>query len=282
MGDINKYLLRRSKDWPRIKVLKAGSKEAERARLKVEAMDRLHYSREPVPNRRENAKHRQARIDAIAKTGILPVGPRKIVVEFKVCVKCKGTYGLFETKKAVARLCIFVDAGGANSGNGFGKGKSSGKGKPHVRSQSQVNRLPRPSGRLKLTSLLKKQILQRLTEGEPAPMYNCVVTIRKERSVLGGTRRFDYNSTQKRRRFFYVMKYNPDTTMCWLVPIVKCGVFSPAKKHAGHPMWRLVPEGKGKELHLPARECDIVSGAIAVHDDPDADKERWWIPDGDI
>ena len=258
------YFLRNSKEWPRIKVLKAGSKEAERARVKVEAMDRVHYSRDSASKRGQVNAGRRGPARATTPAPV-PTGPRSVSLEVKVCVKCKGTYGMYETKKAVARLSISVNADDAKTmlATAHTKGKS---------------RRAAGRDRLKIQSLLQKQVTRRLRERDPPPMYNCVVTIQKERSVIGGTRRFDYNSSQNRRRFFFVMKYNPDTTMCSLVPLVKCGVFSATTNCAGQLKWRLVPEGKGKELYLPAREMSIVPGAVAVLNDPDADRERWYIP----
>ena len=274
-NDTAKYFLRNSKEWPRIKVLKAGSKEAERARVKVEAMDRVHYSGESASKREQVSAGRRGHASAMAQAPI-PTGPRSISLEVKVCVKCKGTYGMYETKKAVARLNISVNADDAKMMLATVRTKDKlppGAGRKMHTSRSAVGR-----GRLKIQSLLHNQITRRLRERDPPPMYNCVVTIHKERSVIGGTRRFDYNSSQNRQRFFFVMEYNPDTTMCSLVPLVKCGVFSPINNYPGKLKWRLVPEGKGKELHLPARECSIVPGAVAALDDQDADRERWYIP----
>ena len=89
-----------------------------------------------------------------------------------------------------------------------------------------------------------------------------------------------FNKVVKRKtpgeyEYWYVLTYLPDLQWCHLGPLVQDGVFdSKYKGSAGRPVWKLVPEGEGKEVDVSAEDCQIIKSK-AVKKTVDADLEEW-------
>ena len=80
--------------------------------------------------------------------------------------------------------------------------------------------------------------------------------------------------------YYFTMTYIPDLEWCFLAPLEECGTFSAEFGLAvkGRPRWKTVPEGQGRELHVSARRCTLVT-ANSVVKSKDADAEEWDIRD---
>jgi hypothetical protein len=98
--------------------------------------------------------------------------------------------------------------------------------------------------------------------------------------------------------FFFVMEYNTEEQMLFLVELEVRGVFGPKSQPAPVPVkgenpavaiaarkdrlgkkcWRTVPEDRGVDLKVSALDCVVVDGAYAVQGCEDADDEEWHIP----
>ena len=78
-------------------------------------------------------------------------------------------------------------------------------------------------------------------------MYNKVVR------VINNKHKFDY---------YYVLHYILDMDWCHLVPMHAKTTFGGESFRAGRPRYKLVPEGEGRELDVPAARCRQV-GRVA-------------------
>ncbi|KAJ1477191.1 hypothetical protein T484DRAFT_1822397 [Baffinella frigidus] len=87
-------------------------------------------------------------------------------------------------------------------------------------------------------------------------------------------------------RYYYVLHYIIDMDWCHLVPLQPTGVFTGTSFRAGRPRhpprpsssgderYKLVPEGKARELNVPASRC-VTMTAYTVSKTNDADREVW-------
>ena len=82
-------------------------------------------------------------------------------------------------------------------------------------------------------------------------------------------------------RYYFVLTYIPDLEWVHLAPLFEDGVFGKNEKDAklhGRPRWKLIPEGRGAELHISSRRC-VLTKAKAVRRRQNADNEEWDIVD---
>ena len=111
----------------------------------------------------------------------------------------------------------------------------------------------------------------------PPPKRSLVNKIVRVRSLVrsdGAVRATDDN----RWRYYFAMTYIPDLEWLHLAPLCEVGVFGPERGLAlrGRVRWKLVPEGKGTELHISAHRC-VLHPARSICRTRDADAEEWVI-----
>ena len=103
-------------------------------------------------------------------------------------------------------------------------------------------------------------------------LVNRIVRVRPLVRIDGAARPED----DRRWKYYFTMTYIPDLEWCFLAPLEECGTFGADFGLAvkGRTRWKTVPEGKGRELHLSARRCTLVT-ANSVVKSKDADAEEW-------
>mmetsp|Transcript_23353 Transcript_23353/g.30296 ORF Transcript_23353/g.30296 Transcript_23353/m.30296 type:complete len:949 (+) Transcript_23353:600-3446(+) len=80
--------------------------------------------------------------------------------------------------------------------------------------------------------------------------------------------------------FWFVYQYVPDMEWCHLCPMEPFGSFGIKSKREGRPRWRLVPEGRAREIDVPAARCTPVRHQT-VAKTQSADREVFDIIDTD-
>jgi hypothetical protein len=76
--------------------------------------------------------------------------------------------------------------------------------------------------------------------------------------------------------YWFVYQYVPDMEWCHLCPLYVDGTFKTGPR-AGAPRYKLCPEGRAREIDVPASRCTLVEARQCVHS-ASADKEVFDIP----